>query len=98
METLGIPWASQVVLVVKNPPANAGDVGSIPGSERSPRIGNGSSSIFAWKVPWTEDPGWLQSMGSERVRPNGAMECVCMHVHTTRARRVRTHTDKVYGD
>ena len=42
METLDIPWASQVVLVVKNPPANAGDiedVGSIPGSERSPKIG-----------------------------------------------------------
>ena len=31
-----IYWASQVALVVKNPPANAGDVGSIPGLERSP--------------------------------------------------------------
>ena len=38
-------WASQVVLVVKNPPTNAGDVrdaGSIPGSERFPRGGNGN--------------------------------------------------------
>ena len=38
-------WASQVVLVVKNPPANAGDVrdmGSIPGLERSPGQGNGN--------------------------------------------------------
>ena len=26
------------------------------------------SSIFAWKIPWTEDPGRLQSMGSQRVR------------------------------
>ena len=26
------------------------------------------SSILAWKVPWTEEPGWLQSVGSERVR------------------------------
>jgi len=37
-------WASQVVLVVKNPPANAGakgDSGSIPGSERFPGGGNG---------------------------------------------------------
>ena len=40
----GLCWASQVVLVVKHPPANAGDVrdaGSIPGSRRSPREGNG---------------------------------------------------------
>ena len=38
-------WASQVVLVVKNLPANAGDLrdlGSIPGSERSPGAGNGN--------------------------------------------------------
>ena len=26
------------------------------------------SSIFAWKIPWTEEPGGLQSMGSQRVR------------------------------
>ena len=25
-------------------------------------------SILAWKIPWTEEPGWLQSMGSQRVR------------------------------
>ena len=38
-------WASQVALVVKNPPANAGDVrdtGSIPGSGRSPEGGHGN--------------------------------------------------------
>ena len=28
------------------------------------------SSIFAWKIPWTEEPGKLQSMGSQRVRHN----------------------------
>ena len=33
-------WASQVALVVKDPPANVGDVGSIPGSGRSPGVGN----------------------------------------------------------
>ena len=40
-----IPWASQVALVVKNLPANAGDIrdaGSIPGSGRSPEGGNGN--------------------------------------------------------
>ena len=26
------------------------------------------SSILAWRIPWTEDPAWLQSMGSQRVR------------------------------
>ena len=43
--TLKRLWASQVVLVVKNPPANAGDirdVGWIPGSGRSPGEGNGN--------------------------------------------------------
>ena len=28
------------------------------------------SSTLAWKIPWTENPGRLQSMGSQRVRPN----------------------------
>ena len=28
------------------------------------------SSILAWRIPWTEEPGWLQSMGSQRVRHN----------------------------
>ena len=27
-----------------------------------------NSSIFAWRIPWTEEPGGLQSMGSQRVR------------------------------
>ena len=63
--------------VVKNPPANAGDVrdkGSIPGLGRFLEGGNGNplphSSIFAWRIPWTKEPGRLQSMGSQRVRHN----------------------------
>ena len=61
---------------VKSPPANAGStrvvvVGSVPGSERSPGVGNGNpSSILAWKTPWTEKPGGLQSMGLQRVGHN----------------------------
>ena len=47
----------------KNPPANAGDagdVGSIPGSGRSPGEGNGNhSSILTLEIPWTEEPGGL---------------------------------------
>ena len=30
------------------------------------------SSILAWRIPWTEEPGGLQSMGSQRVRHNRA--------------------------
>ena len=30
------------------------------------------SSILAWKIPWTEEPGGLQSMGSQRVKHNWA--------------------------
>ena len=30
------------------------------------------SSALAWKIPWAEEPGGLQSMGSQRVRHNGA--------------------------
>ena len=62
-----LTWAPQVVLVVKNPPVNAGDmrdVGSIPGWEKSLVEGMAShSSILAWRIPWTEEPGRLQSMG-----------------------------------
>ena len=54
--------------MVKNPPANAEDVGSIPGSGRSPGGRNSNhSSLLAWEIPWTEEAGRLQSMGSQRV-------------------------------
>ena len=56
-------WASQVALVVKNPPANTGDVralGSVPGLGGFLGEGNTThSSILAWKIPWTEEPGGL---------------------------------------
>ena len=61
---LGFPGGS----VVKNPPANSGDAGSISGLRRSPGDRNGNhSSILACKIPWTEEPGKLQSMESQRV-------------------------------
>ena len=48
---------------------NAGDLGSIPGLGRSSGEGNANhSSTIAWKIPWTEEPDRLQSMGSQRVR------------------------------
>ena len=59
------------MLVLKNSPANAGEVrdaGSIPGLGRSPGEMTTHSSILAWKIPWKEEAGGLQSMGSQRVR------------------------------
>ena len=53
-------WASQVVLVIKNPPVSRGDiraVGLIPGLGR----------VFFLGIPWTEEPGRLQSTGLQRV-------------------------------
>ena len=42
--------------MVKNPPANAGDVGSIPGWEDSLEEEMATcSSILAWRIPWTEE-------------------------------------------
>ena len=54
-----------MVLVIKNLPADSGDIrdaGSITGSGRSPGGG-----ILAWRITWTEEPGGLQSIGSQRV-------------------------------
>ena len=54
--------------VIKNSPANAGDASSIPGLGRSPGQEMAThSSILAWRIPWTEEPGGLQSGGSQRV-------------------------------
>ena len=62
-------WASEVALVVKNPPVRAGDAGPIPGSGKSPGEGHGNSLQYSClENPWIEEPGGLQSMGSQRVR------------------------------
>jgi len=68
MVTLVSSRASLVAQMVKNPPANAGDLGSIPGSGRSPGEGNGNPlpSILAWRIQRMEDPGGLQSMGLQK--------------------------------
>ena len=57
-----------MVLVIKNLPANAGDVrneGSVPRLGRSPGGGHGDLLQYSClRIPWTEEPGGLQSMGS----------------------------------
>ena len=65
---------SRVALVVKNLPASAGgirDTGSIPGPGQPPgAVMATHSSILTWRIPWTEKPGGLQSMGLQRVGHN----------------------------
>ena len=59
------------MLVVKNPPANEGvqemRVLSL-GQEDLEKEMAADSSILAWEIPWTKEPGQLQSMRSQRVR------------------------------
>ena len=60
---MGIPGGS----VVKNPPANAEDMDSIPGSERSPGEGNGNPlQHLASEIPGTEEPVRLTCMASQK--------------------------------
>ena len=54
--------------MVRNLTGNSGDAGdpdSIPGSGRSPGGGNSNPFPLAWEIPWTEEPGGIQFMGSQ---------------------------------
>ena len=57
--------------MVKNPPANEGNVrDAVQSLGREDPLEEGMathSSILAWRIPWTEEPGGLQSIGSQRV-------------------------------
>ena len=54
--------------LVKNLPANAGETGSLLGREDPLEKEMAThSSILAWEVSWTEEPGGLQSMGLQRI-------------------------------
>ena len=70
---------------IKNLPAKAGDSNLIPRLGRSPGGGNGNPlQYLAWEIPWTEEFGGLQFMGSQRVRHT--------HIHThTPPRSVGSH-------
>ena len=60
---MGFPGDS----VVKNPPASAGDTGLIPGLGRSPGGGHDNPLQYSClRIPWTEQPGGLLSMGSQK--------------------------------
>ena len=54
--------------MVKNPPALGDDwVQSLGWEDHLEEDMASCSSILAWRIPWTEEPGRLQSMGSQRV-------------------------------
>ena len=64
--------------MVKNLPPDAGDLGhaGLTLGQEDPLEEDmaTNSSIFAWRIPWTEEPGRLQPIGSQRVR-----DLVCMN-------------------
>ena len=63
-EIVGFPPSS----VGRESACNAGDPGSIPGSGRSlEKEMAAHSSILVWRIPWTEEPSRLQSMGSQEL-------------------------------
>ena len=63
----GLPWCSDG----KESTFNVGDLRSVPGLGRSLKKGTAAhSSILAWRIPWTVEPGRLQSMGSQKIRHN----------------------------
>ena len=66
-ELLSFPGGS----MVKNSPADAGDLSPMLGWEDPLEKEMAThSGILAWKIPWTKEAGGLQSMGSQRVGPN----------------------------
>ena len=72
---LALYRAPQVVLVVKNLPASVGGaIWSLGWEDPLQQEMATHSSIFAWKIPWTEEPGGLQSTGLQRVRHGWAIK------------------------
>ena len=69
---LNLLWGFTGGSVVKNLPTNAGDAGDVVwylGQEDHLEAEMAThSKILAWKIPQTEEPGRLQSMGSQRAR------------------------------
>ena len=75
---MGLPWWLREV--VKNPPTMQQMVGSVTGSGRSPGGQNVNLLQYSWKIPWTEEPGGLQSIGI--LFSNQTTTCTHIHTHT----------------
>ena len=95
-DTKGLPWW----LSRKESACNAGAKGGtrfwFPGQEDPLEDGRTKhSSTVAWRIPWTEEPGRLQSMGSQRVRPDWRdLALRQAHINTMKRQPVR----KAQGD
>ena len=94
-----------MVLVVKNSPANAGDIKEvdlIPGLGRSPRGGHGNPfQCSCLENPWTEEPGRLQFIGLQRVTHDWS-DLACKHARQINRRKankkiLRTCIPPVWG-
>ena len=77
-----VTWASQVALAVKELPCQRGRLKTWVWSLRQEDPLKGGmathSSILAWRIPWTEEPGRPQSIGAQRVGHDWS-SCVCTH-------------------
>ena len=94
-EGIGYPlqysWASLLAQLVKNPPAMQETWVQSLGWEDP--LGKGEatrSSILAWRIPWTEEPGGLQSMGLWRVGHNWVTEHTHSHISSLHYLRMIT--------
>ena len=73
--SLGFPGGSDI----KETACNVGDLGLIPVSRRSLEKEMAThSSILAWRIPWIEEPGGLQSTGSKE---SDTTELLCFHLN-----------------
>ena len=85
-----LPGASQVMQVAKNLPAKAGDTGDtwvqyLGRKDFLEKEMVNCSSIFAWRIPWTEEPGGLRSMGFQKSD-------MAEHIHSRTHTHTHTHT------
>ena len=95
MRTVG---ASQVVPVLKHPPANAGElinpwVGKILEREMATH-----PSVPAWRTPWTEGPGGYCVWSLRRVRHESSHACACTHTHTHENCKPQSQRDCMSND
>ena len=82
MRKLGLQGGS----VGKEPACNEREAGSFPGSEDSLEKGMAIDfSILSWRIPWTEEPGRLPTIGSQRAGHDWATYHVCTKEKSNRA-------------
>ena len=89
--------------MIKSSPADAGHRTQVPSlGQEDPQEEEMPvhSSMLAWKIPWTEEPGGLQSTGPQRVRHYRAHThththtCTCTHTPTHSLSHTQTHTHR----